>query len=172
MNLAGRPVLDAAAGTVTLADVTFPPVSNKENTGKFGSTTAADLPRLGTEPFASIFAGAAKLDVSRALTEALPRATQLLSQRIGDDVTLTAKLKDAVPVSLEIASDGAWLLVDLTGELSFAFDGVAEKVTSGRVASATSETPVAATTSTVVAAPATTKRSPVAKRSPANTKRH
>lgn len=124
LNLAGRPVLDAAAGTVTLADITFPPVSGKDTVSQ-----AVGIPRLGTEPFASAFAAAAKLDVSRALIDALPRATQMLNQHIGDDLLLQATLSQAIPVSLELAKDGAWLLVDLIGEVAFIQDGTMNPAT-------------------------------------------
>jgi hypothetical protein len=132
LNLAGRPVLDADTSTVTLADVTFPLVSSKEfskdTLGKFGATKVTNLPRLGIEPFASIFATAAKLDVSRALSEAVPRANQLLSLRFGDDVTLMAHLNKAEPVGVEIAGDRAWLIVDLSGDIAYTFTGVAAAV--------------------------------------------
>ena len=118
LNLAGRPVLDTAAGIVTLADLTFPPVSGKETAAQ-----APGIPRLGTEPFTSMFAAGAKLDVSRALSEALPRASQMLNQRIGDDLMIKAELAHAVPVSLELTKDGALLLVDLVGDLAFVQDG-------------------------------------------------
>ena len=126
LNLAGRPVLDAATGTVTLADVTFPPVASKDASTKDAATNTK-APRLGSEPFAGKFAAAAKLDVSRALSEALPRATHMLNQRVGEDLVLTTKLERAVPVSLEMARDGAWLLVDLTGEVVLQYDGAADQ---------------------------------------------
>ena len=118
LNLAGRPVLDAAAGTVTLADVSFPPVSAKDAGGQMPG-----VPRLGTEPFATKFASVAKLDVARALAEVLPRAKQMLNQQVGSDLALQSRLTDAVPVALELARDGAWLMVDLTGDVAFVYNG-------------------------------------------------
>ena len=118
LNLAGRPVLDAAAGTVTLADVTFPPVSGKDTVGQLPG-----VPRLGTEPFATKFASVAKLDVARALAEVLPRAKQMLNQQVGADLLLQSQLTEAVPVALELARDGAWLMVDLTGDVAFVYNG-------------------------------------------------
>jgi Domain of unknown function (DUF4403) len=122
LNLVGRPVIDAASGTVTLADVTFPLVSNKIDT----SVGIHDAPRLGTEPFASLFAGAARLDIARPLADAMPRVAQLFSQRIGNDVTLAGRFSEAVPVSFELASDGAWLIVDVTGDITYAYTSIAD----------------------------------------------
>jgi hypothetical protein len=153
LNLVGRPVLDAASGTVSLADITFPAVSKKD----VATTNAAtnEVPRLGTEPFAGIFAASAKLDVSRALAEAMPRTAHMLSQRISDDMVLTARFTHAVPTALEMAGDGVWLQVDLAGDISFVFDGAAAasgvsdtmttKAAYSAGASAAVETPTAAT---------------------------
>ena len=123
LNLAGLPVLDATAGTITLADITFPPVSAKD-----AAAQSPGIPRLGTEPFAAKFAAAAKLDISRGIAEALPRAKQMLNQQIGTDLQMQAQLTQAVPMSLELARDGAWLMVDLTGDLAFVYNGPMDQV--------------------------------------------
>lgn len=146
-HLVGRPVLDAVAGTVGVADVSFPPVSGKEQHG----TRAAGLPRLGTEPFASRFAGAARLDIAQPLKDALPRATHLLNQKLERDMVLTAKLAEAVPVSLELARDGAYLVVDLMGELTFVYNGPQQQMAASSPAS---EAP--ATDSPIAASPVAT----------------
>lgn len=121
-HLVGRPVLDPATGTVTVTDVSFPAVSG----GDAKRAKPEGVPRLGTEPFASKFAAAAKLDVARTLKDALPRASHMLNQRLGKDLVLTARLSEAVPASLELARDGAYLLLDLTGELTLVYDGALE----------------------------------------------
>ena len=141
LHLAGRPVLDVAAGTVTLADLTFPPVSGKDAAGQ-----APDIPRLGTEPFASKFAAVAKLDVSNALATLLPRARQMLNQRVSDDLMLQAELTEAKPVGLELARDGAWLLVDLAGSVNFVQDGSTQAKTTTTTATSTSTTGATAAT--------------------------
>ena len=123
LNLAGRPVLDASAGLVTLADVTFPAVSSKDANGQ-----SAGVPQLGTEPFAERFASVAKLDISRALAEALPRAKQMLTQQPGPDLQMRADLVQATPVSFELSREGAWLMVDLAGDVSIAYTGAMEPV--------------------------------------------
>jgi hypothetical protein len=180
LNLVGRPVIDAASGTVTLADVTFPLVSNKIDT----AVGIHDAPRLGTEPFASLFAGAARLDIARPLADAMPRVAQLFSQRIGNDVTLQGRFSEAVPVSFELASDGAWLIVDVTGDITYAYtasnDAAAaasslQPDTSTRGASAASASYKPAATAATLAAGATAaalaaKRASSVKRVIASTK--
>lgn len=148
LNLAGRPVLDTTAGLVTLADVTFPAVSSKDANGQ-----RPDVPRLGTEPFAERFATVAKLDIASALAEALPRAKQMLNQQVGQDLQMRAELTQAVPVSLELSRDGAWLMVDLTGDVSVAYTGATEPVDIPSLAPIHSAEQKPMPTVTVVAAP-------------------
>ena len=165
LNLAGRPVLDAATGTVTLVDITFPPVSGRDVIGQ-----APGIPRLGTEPFAAKFAAAAKLDVSRALAEVLPRAIHMLNQRLSDDLALEAKLTQAVPVSLELTRDGAWLLVDLTGDLAFVHDGANDRASLPGNPAATAPDATAATATTPPQT-ATPEKRPAAKKRPLQSKK-
>lgn len=177
LHLAGRPVLDAAAGTVTLADITFPPVSGKDAGGQV-SGLAPGIPRLGTEPFASRFAAAAKLDISRPMAEALPRAMHVLNQRIGEDMALEARLKQVVPVSLELARDGAWLMVDLVGDVAFVHDGIAvdpSEAAAAKAEDAKEPAPNAGSANSHVAKPkaaAEAKRPAPAKQQPAEAKKH
>ncbi len=142
LHVAGRPVLDAASGTVTLADVTFPPTSGRSLDGQ-----ASGLPRLGIEPFASKFAAAAKLDVSRPLADVLRRGRQLLNQRLTDDVRLQSTLTETVPVSFELARDGASLVVELIGDVAVVYEGAPDRIaaTGGIVQTvASASAPVAA----------------------------
>ena len=150
LHLAGRPVLDTAAGTVTLADISFPPVS-----GKDAANQSPGMPRLGSEPFASAFAAVAKLDLSRALADVVPRARQMLNQDLGGDLVLQTEIAQATPVSLELARDGAWLMVDLVGKVTLVYDGA--KVAQAAV------TPVAEKTSTTATETTSRKTKTVAR---------
>jgi Domain of unknown function (DUF4403) len=170
LHLAGRPVLDAATGTVTLADVTFPPTSGKGMDGQ-----APGLPRLGIEPFASKFAAAAKLDVSRPLADILQRGKQLLNQRLTDDVRLQAHLTETVPVSFELAKDGASLVVELVGDVAVIYEGAPDRIAAANsvvqtVASAAA--PVAAVAAaTALAVKSSSKARAIAERVAAPIKR-
>ncbi len=177
LNLVGRPVIDTASGTVTLADVTFPLVSNKIDT----AVGIHDAPRLGTEPFASLFAGAARLDIARPLADAMPRVAQLFSQRIGNDVTLTGRFSEAVPVSFELASDGAWLIVDVTGDITYAYTNTidaaapasaqsADPAARGASAASTGLKPAAGLAAGAAAAALVAKRAASVKRAVASAK--
>lgn len=115
-HLVGRPVLDTGTGTVAVADVSFPPVSANAP-GHKGSVA----PRLGIEPFASRWMGAARIDVARTLQDVLPRATLMLNQKVAPDLVLTARLTQAVPTSVELVRSGAYLLIDLVGDVSFEY---------------------------------------------------
>lgn len=139
-HLVGRPVLDVGTGTVAIADVSFPPVSAAAP-GHKGPVA----PRLGIEPFASRWMGAARIDVSRTLLDALPRATLMLNQKVDPDLVLTARLTQAVPVSVELVRGGAYLLIDLVGDASFEFtapgDETARLTPTGSDVKANSVTP-------------------------------
>lgn len=115
-HLVGRPVLDPNTGTVAVADVSFPPVSTNGPGAK-----APAAPRLGIEPFASKWMAAARIDVARSLEDAVPRATLMLNQKIDNDLVLTARLSQAVPASVELVKNGAYLLIDLVGDVSFEY---------------------------------------------------
>ncbi len=121
-HLVGRPAIDLSAGTVTLTDVTFPLSLSRERNDRRSRTGA---PRLGPEPFASILASVARLDISRAASEALPRARYLLDQGIGEGLRITADLSQARAVSFELAEDGGWLLVDVEGEIAIGYEAPA-----------------------------------------------
>ncbi len=129
-HLVGRPVLDAAQSVVTLADITFPPVAQRD---AGGSKAPANAPRLATEPFASKLASVARIDVSREAADAVPRAMNLLHQRIGERLTLSARIDTAKPVSVETSRDGAWLVSDVTGALILTYDGPQELVVGASV---------------------------------------
>ncbi len=129
-HLVGRPVLDAAQTVVTLADITFPPVPPRE---AGGPKAPANAPRLATEPFASKLASVARIDVSREASDAVPRAMNLLHQRIGERLTLSARIDAAKPVSVETSRDGAWLVTDVSGDLILTYDGPQELVVGASV---------------------------------------
>ncbi len=118
LHLIGRPVIDVAKGTVTLADVSFPVNSAKPPDGQ-----QAGIPRLGIEPFASTFIAAAKLDVAQPLADTLKRGQQMLNQRLSDDLSLHTTFSETVPVSFESVKDGGALVVDLVGDVAFVYEG-------------------------------------------------
>ena len=122
-HLVGRPVLDIERRLVTLSDITFPPVPQREAAS---AKTAAGAPRLATDPFAGKLAQAVRFDVARDLTDALPRTSALLHQRLDDRLSLAARADTAAPVSVELSRDGAWLLTDITGALTLTYEGPAE----------------------------------------------
>lgn len=149
VHLAGRPMLNSANATVTLADVTFPAIASKDATSTKSSTSA---PRIGAEPFAGKFATVAVLDVSGALADAAPRAANVLHQRIDDRLSLSARMSDVVPVSVETSRDGVWLLVDIAGLLTLNYDGPEERVVaSGGPVDRQSELKPASTAATLAA---------------------
>ena len=122
-HLVGRPVLDREQATVTLADLTFPPAPPRD---AGGPKAPANAPRLATEPFAGMLTAIARIDVSRDAADAVPRAMNLLHQRIGDRLTLSANITAAKPAAVEMSRDGAWLMTDLSGELYLTYDGPQE----------------------------------------------
>lgn len=117
-HLVGRPVLDAGTGTVTIADVSFPPVAASNSSQK-----ASGVPRLGIEPFASKWMSTARIDIARALEDAVPRASLMLNQKLDPDLVITARLSQAVPASVEPVRNGTYLLLDLVGDVSFEYTG-------------------------------------------------
>lgn len=150
LNLVGRPVIDVAGGTVTLTDVTFPIVATRDASGR-GVGPVSDMPRLGVEPFASMFAKSARLDVSRPLSEAPRRLAHLANRRIGDDLTLTGQFTEAIPVSFELAVDGAWLLIDVLGDVAFTYESTTEAAAAANMAGQTEGAALVATAPPVVA---------------------
>ena len=100
-----------------------------------------------------------------------PRAGHMLNQRLGEDLALEAHLTQAVPVSLELARDGAWLMVDLTGDVAFVYDGAADKSALPNGAAATAAAGAAAATGAAAAVTASSRSTSAAIKRPANTKR-
>ncbi len=119
-HLAGRPVLDAERGTITIADITFPPLPPRDLANP---QLPANAPRLASDPFAAVLARAGRIDISRELADFVPQAMNLLQQRLGDRLNMAAKLGRQQPVGIETSRDGVWLLSDIVGELTLVYDG-------------------------------------------------
>jgi hypothetical protein len=119
-HLAGRPVLDSERAVISIADITFPPLPPREVANP---QLPASAPRLASEPFAVILARLGRIDVSREMADVVPQAMNLLQQRLGDRLTMTAKLVKHQPVGVETSRDGVWLVSDVAGELTLAYDG-------------------------------------------------
>jgi len=124
-HLVGRPVLDAEQAIMTLADVTFPSVAQRE---AGNSRIPANAPRLATDPFAGKFASIARIDLARDVADAAPWTSNLLNQRIDDRMSLSARLDKATAISIETSLDGAWLVTEVTGTLAFIYVGDEELI--------------------------------------------
>ena len=106
-------------GLVSLADITLTPATVREATA---GKPHQNVPRLTAEPIASRLAEAARLDLTRDLSEAVPRYSGLLHQRLDDNLALSARIEQATPVGVETTRDGAWLIADLTGTLTLTYE--------------------------------------------------
>ncbi len=118
-HLVGRPQLDVGARLVSLADIALTPATVHEATA---GKPYQNVPRLTAEPIASRLADAARIDLTRDLSEAVPRYSGLLHQRLNDSLSLSAHVEQAVPVGVETTRDGAWLIADLAGTLTLTYD--------------------------------------------------
>jgi hypothetical protein len=117
--LVGRPVYKAETATVALEDVTFPMLTSRETSS---DRLAPGAPRIGVEPFASKLA-AGRIDVARAVKEALPRINHVLNQRLADDLVFKARFREVGGATVETESDSVYLMMDLDGELVLWFEG-------------------------------------------------
>lgn len=122
-HLVGRPVLDAEQRIMTLADVTFPSAVQRE---AGNAKMPANAPRLASEPFAAKLAAIVRVDLARDIAEAAPRTSNSLNQRIDDRMSLSARLDKASAIGIETSKDGAWLVSEVSGNLSFVFEGAEE----------------------------------------------
>lgn len=119
-HLAGRPVLDAERAVVSVADITFPPLPPRDLANP---QLPANAPRLASEPFAGMLAAVGRIDINREVADIVPQAMNLLQQRLGDRLTMAAKLGRQQLVGIETARDSVWLVSDIPGELSLVYDG-------------------------------------------------
>lgn len=124
-HLAGRPVLDAERGIISIADITFPPLPPRDLANP---QLPANAPRLASEPFSAMLARVGRIDISGELADFVPQAMNLLQQRLADRLAMTAKLERHQPFGIETSRDGVWLLSDVVGHLSLVYDGPHEAV--------------------------------------------
>jgi hypothetical protein len=117
--LVGKPVYRSEDQTIALEAVTFPVQTAKEAREGSGLRTAI---QIGTEPFASRFATAAKLDVAREVREAVPLANSLFDQRIESEIQLQARFREASVLAVEPVVGGLSLTLDVAGEIVFRLD--------------------------------------------------
>ncbi len=119
-HVAGTPVLSLAHRQITLTDVVMLPRQPHHR----GVKPIAGLARLGAEPFVSIVARAARVDVAPLLDQAKPRVQALLNRRLDEQLTLETSVVKIAPVSFELSRTGAYLLVDAVGEVRLIFEGL------------------------------------------------
>jgi hypothetical protein len=130
-HLSGRPVLDAERALVSIADLTFPPLPPRDLANP---QLPANAPRLASEPFAGIIAGVSRIAIDRELADVVPQAMNLLQQRLGEHLSMTARLGAMKPVSVETSRDSMWLVGDIAGELTLIWDGPHDSTAGAAVA--------------------------------------
>ena len=151
-HLVARPQLDATARTVTLADIALTQAPARDAKS---SNAQLNAPRLSSEPLAAKLIELGGFDVSRDLTESLPRINGQLHQPIATNLSLSARLERAEPVAVETSQAGAFLVSELHGTLTFTYSPastVATATPQRPVPTASTQVPTSAVSAAVVTA--------------------
>jgi hypothetical protein len=110
--LIGRPVLDPETGILDIREIAFPGAPQK------GGKTPEGVLRIGEEPFAGRFAGAARLDIGRVIEGMMPRINAMISQPLDDVMELSGAFQSIKIVGVDPIKDGFRLMLELKGTLS------------------------------------------------------